>query len=295
MEDGEEELSVLSDNNVEVDREALERRRDQAVDEAIRRMSDSASRGGEERAGAEEQQDEDMAGDPEAEIEALLEAERLPEENARRRAASNNAVVREALRRLGVPLRPMEPTGEGVPHEVPGEEVPHEVPGEEVPHGVPGEEGHHGVPGEEAPSGNVNYIEEILAAEREEMEESLNSLAQRGMISEEMAQQVAATSLQVSRGSRCYEATLKEFDLDPTEGVARMDVVVRGTIGTGSHISYHVTGSARAVRDVSMETQKRYRLDLNMNLKSRQERKLGKKVRGKKVDTKRKLGKKINR
>ena len=36
------------------------------------------------------------------------------------------------------------------------------------------------------------------------------------------------------------------MDLDPTEGVARMDVVVRGTIGTGGHISYHVTGSARA-------------------------------------------------
>ena len=46
----------------------------------------------------------------------------------------------------------------------------------------------------------MNYIEEILAAEREEMEESLNSLAQRGMISEEMAQQVAATASQVSRG-----------------------------------------------------------------------------------------------
>ncbi len=41
------------------------------------------------------------------------------------------------------------------------------------------------------------------------MEESLNSLAQRGMISEGMAQQVAATALQVSRGRRCYEATLK--------------------------------------------------------------------------------------
>ncbi len=34
--------------------------------------------------------------------------------------------------------------------------------------------------------------------------------------------------------------------LDSTEGVARMDVVVRGTVGTGSYVTYHVTGSARA-------------------------------------------------
>ena len=247
MEEGEEELSVLSDHNVEIDREALERRRDQAVDEAIRRMSAPADRGDERRAGEEEQPDEDMEGDPRDEIEALLESERLPEENARRRAAQNDAAVREALRRLGVPLRPME--------EVIGARESAQNLGEEGHHGVPGEEGHHGVPGEEVPqavpgdeeqSGNLNYIEEILAAEREEMEESLNSLAQRGMISEGMAQQVAATALQVSRGRRCYEATLEEVDLDPTEGVARMDVVVRGTIGTGSHISYHVTGSARA-------------------------------------------------
>ena len=55
--------------------------------------------------GEEEQQDEDMEGDPRDEIEALLESERLPEENARRRAAQNDAAVREALRRLGVEIR----------------------------------------------------------------------------------------------------------------------------------------------------------------------------------------------
>ena len=43
MEDGEEEMSVLSDHNVEVDRQALERRRDQAVDDYIRRTSTPAS------------------------------------------------------------------------------------------------------------------------------------------------------------------------------------------------------------------------------------------------------------
>ena len=197
--------------------------------------------------GEEEQQDEDMEGDPRDEIEALLESERLPEENARRRAAQNDAAVREALRRLGVPLRPMEEViGARESAQNLGEEGHHGVPGDEGHHGVPGEEVPQAVPGDEEPSGNSNYIEEILAAEREEMEESLNSLAQRGMISEGMAQQVAATALQVSRGRRCYEATLEEVDLDPTEGVARMDVVVRGTIGTGSHISYHATGSARA-------------------------------------------------
>ncbi len=143
MEDGEEELSVLSDHNVELDREALERRRDQAVDEAIRRMSAPAGRGDEGRAGEEEQPDEDMEGDPRDEIEALLESERLPEENARRRAAQNDAAVREALRRLGVPLRPME--------EVIGARESAQNLGEEGHHGGPGAEGHHGVPDEEVP------------------------------------------------------------------------------------------------------------------------------------------------
>ncbi len=92
----------------------------------------------------------------------------------------------------------------------------------------------------------IRTTEEILAAEREEMEGSPDRLVQRGMISEEMVQQVSNTASHVSRGRRCYEATLEEVDLDPTEGVARMDVVVRGTIGTGSNIAYHVTGAARA-------------------------------------------------
>ena len=69
-EEGEEELGVLSDHNVEVDREALGRRRDQAVDEASRRMSASASNR------EEEQSEEGIEGDPMDDIEALLESER---------------------------------------------------------------------------------------------------------------------------------------------------------------------------------------------------------------------------
>ena len=83
MEDGEEEMSVLSDHNVEVDREALERRRDQAVDDYIRRTSTPASGREEEQAGEGELPDEEMEMDPRDEIEALLEVKgfqkRMPE------------------------------------------------------------------------------------------------------------------------------------------------------------------------------------------------------------------------
>ena len=100
--------------------------------------------------------------------------------------------------------------------------------------------------GEEAPY-NPNYVDEILAAERDEMEDSLEDLIRRGLVSVDTAERVRNTADAVTYGRRCPAATLEAVDLDPREGIARMDIVVRGAVD--GHAAYHVFGRARA--DVS--------------------------------------------
>ena len=164
-------------------------------------------------------------------IERLLDAERLPEENQRRRAQRNNDVVRRALHRLGVL--------EGGSAER-GPEAARE------PSGTRDGDDRRGGEGDEVPY-NPNYMDEIMAAEREEMEESLEDLIQRGLVSVDTAERVRNTADIVSQGGRCPAATLEAVDLDPREGIARMDIVVRGPVS--GHAAYHVMGRART--DVS--------------------------------------------
>ena len=164
-------------------------------------------------------------------IEQLLEAERLPEENQRRRAdeAQRRSVVRHALQRLGVPVR-----------------SPEEVEQRGSRDGDRREDDRgHGEP--ERGTSNPDYMDEILAAERDEMEESLGDLVRRRMITAETADQVRLTAEVASHGGRCPAAVLEAVDLHPTEGMARMDVVVRGPVS--GFAAWHVRGVAR--RDVS--------------------------------------------
>ena len=158
---------------------------------------------------------------------------RIPLKNRRRRedeAQRRSNVVRRALQRLGVPVR---------------------NPGGEEPGGEREDEGRRedGLGRGEPERGtmNPNYVDEIMAAERDEMEESLSSLIQRGMITTELADQVRVTAEMASHGGRCPAAVLEAVDLDPTEGMARMDVVVRGPVS--GFAGWHVRGVAR--RDVA--------------------------------------------
>ena len=101
-------------------------------------------------------------------IEQLLEAERLPEENQRRRAdeAQRRSVVRHALQRLGVPVR-----------------SPEEVEQRGSRDGDRREDDRgHGEP--ERGTSNPDYMDEILAAERDEMEESLDDYGRDGRSSQ---------------------------------------------------------------------------------------------------------------
>ena len=164
-------------------------------------------------------------------IEQLLEAERLPEENRRRRAdeAQRIGVVRHALQRLGVPVRSMEEVEQRGSRDGDRRE-------DDRGHGEP-----------ERGTSNPDYMDEILAAERDEMEESLGDLVRRRMITAETADQVRLTAEVASQGGRCPAAVLEAVDLHPTEGMARMDVVIRGPVS--GFAAWHVRGVAR--RDVS--------------------------------------------
>ena len=194
----------------------------------------------------------------EDDIERLLDAERLPEENQRRRAQRNNDVVRRALQRLGVlqqgDRREREGGREPEGGDRRGRDDRREPEGEDrrEREGGRGREGDDRLEregeGEEAPY-NPNYVDEILAAERDEMEDSLEDLIRRGVLSVDTAERVRNTADAVTYGRRCPAATLEAVDLDPTEGIARMDIVVRGAVD--GHAAYHVFGRARA--DVSLQ------------------------------------------
>ena len=168
-------------------------------------------------------------------IEDLLDAERLPEENQRRRAQRND-VVRRALQRLGVLQENDRREREGDDHREREGDDRREREGDDRREREGGE-----VPY------NPNYMDEIMAAERDEMEESLEDLIRRGLVSVETAERVRNTADIVSQGGRCPAATLEAVDLNPREGIARMDIVVRGPVQ--GHAAYHVMGQVRT--DVS--------------------------------------------
>ena len=186
----------------------------------------------------------------EDDIERLLDAERLPEENQRRRAQRNNDVVRRALQRLGVLQQGDRREREGGREREGDDRREPEGGDRREREGGRGREGDDRLEregeGEEAPY-NPNYIDEILAAERDEMEDSLEDLIRRGLLSVDTAERVRNTADAVTYGRRCPAATLEAVDLDPREGIARMDIVVRGAVD--GHAAYHVFGRARA--DVS--------------------------------------------
>ena len=83
----------------------------------------------------------------------------------------------------------------------------------------------------------------------QDLEESLDVMVAAGRITEEQAVHLTRTVIEVSAGTRCGAATLEPVDLENTEGMARMDVVVRGPEEMGEPAVYHVTGVAR--RDVA--------------------------------------------
>lgn len=99
---------------------------------------------------------------------------------------------------------------------------------------------------EEEPSQpEPDYIQNIIEDEWRDMEESLNELTQRGVLTADAAERLVHTATLVYRGGKCPQVTLDEVDLEDTEGIARMDVVVRGPEGSGGFAAWHITGSAR--------------------------------------------------
>ena len=56
------------------------------------------------------------------------------------------------------------------------------------------------------------------------MEDSLEDLIRRGLLSVDTAERVRNTADAVTYGRRCPAATLEAVDLDPREGIARMDI-----------------------------------------------------------------------
>ena len=92
-------------------------------------------------------------------------------------------------------------------------------------------------------------MQSIIEDEWRDMEESLNELTQRGVLTADAAERLMHTATLVYRGGKCPQVTLGEADLEDTEGIARMDVVVRGPEGSGGFAAWHITGSAR--RDIS--------------------------------------------
>ena len=131
---------------------------------------------------------------------------------------ANRDVIRDALQQIGIG-----PAATG------GDEEDEEPQGEE-----PVDEGE-----------GRNYIDDILEDEYRDLEVALEELVQRGTISGDQAQGLVQTVAEVSTDMRCPEVTLDAVDLDPTERVARMDVVVRGPAMMGEPALHHVTGTAR--------------------------------------------------
>lgn len=107
---------------------------------------------------------------------------------------------------------------------------------------------------EEQSQPGPDYLQEIIEDEWQDMQESLSELTRRGILTTDAAQRLVHTATLVYRGGKCPQVTLGEVDLEDTEGVARMDVVVRGPSGSGGFAAWHITGDAR--RDISRDALK---------------------------------------
>ena len=141
----------------------------------------------------------------------MLELECPAEENESRREEerrqNNNRVVQEALRRIGIHfnLIPVK-----FSEEASVRDTDHDEPGE----------------GQEKEGTHDDYMDEITEAEHDNFQEMGERLVQRGQVPRELAKQMMRTAPTVSLGRRCAAATLDEAELEPTESLARMDVVV---------------------------------------------------------------------
>ena len=96
-------------------------------------------------------------------------------------------------------------------------------------------------------------IQAIIQEEFADLEENLNLMVGAGTITQDQAVRLARTVMEVSAGTRVTGVTLEETDLEETEGIARMDVVVRGpcTVRRTSSLPCYWSGEERCFKDPS--------------------------------------------
>ena len=98
-------------------------------------------------------------------------------------------------------------------------------------------------------------IQAIIQEEFADLEENLNLMVGAGTITQDQAFRLARTVMEVSAGTRVTGVTLEETDLEETEGIARMDVVVRGpaTARRTSSLPCYWSGEERCFKDPSWQ------------------------------------------
>ena len=211
----------------------------------------------------------------EEEIEARIarEASERPGMRSQLIVQENMRVVQDALRRIGIAPRGPEspPTSEeegrepGQPSRSGSGRMPNvdifqhpEATRDEERNSMDTDPDHDGPAPEEAEeevdeeareAASQANIQAIIQEEFADLEENLNLMVGAGTITQDQAIRLARTVMEVSAGTRVTGVVLEETDLEETEGIARMDVVVRGPAQLGGPAVYHVTGVAR--RDVS--------------------------------------------